>query len=538
MSNSGQHHEASGFTTEGATVLLRDVFERSWRRFPNRTAIVGDDGRSLTYGQLDRLSGHLAGSMQARGMSRQDRIAVLSEPTLEFGLINVAAARIGVAIVGLNTRYVADEIARCVDDSSPHTLFFDPAHAETAEVLRDTRGGVDFIEMSMSGHSVSGHSTVEDLVESAAEPEPVQLAGSDIHSIIYTSGTTGTPKGAMISQAAAAVRAYRICSWFSLGEEDAFLGWLPMFHTGGDEPFNATLMSGGRFMTFRRADPHLLVEAIDRQKATWTWLLPGMFAEFLAAAADSPLSSLRFGGGYGNLLPQRLIDELVEKGPIFYDLFGQTEVSLLIASNRIVSPGESEWRKTPTPLLHVSVVDENGFELPPGSPGECVCRGPSVMSGYLNQPSATKEVFRGGVLHTGDILTMQDDGTLVFTDRQKYLIKTGGENVYPAEVEAVLLTHPGVAEVCVAGVPDERWGETVKAFVVTRSDYKLSRTDLNVHCGNHLAGFKRPRFIEFVSSDEVPRSATGKVVRAALLDRPLRPEDRVETLGTDDARRS
>jgi fatty-acyl-CoA synthase len=176
----------------------------------------------------------------------------------------------------------------------------------------------------------------------------------------------------------------------------------------------------------------------------------------------------------------------------FLDIFGQTETSYLLAVGRI-APGEvPSLRKTPMPLLDVRLVDDDLKEVPVGVPGECVVRGPSVMSGYLDEPDATADAFRGGWLHTGDVLVRHDDGTLTYTDRRKYLIKTGGENVYPAEVEQVIAAHVAVAEVCVFAIPDERWGETIKAAVVIRPDHTLSSPELAAWCRSRLAGYKAP----------------------------------------------
>jgi acyl-CoA synthetase (AMP-forming)/AMP-acid ligase II len=505
---------------------IAQVFRQSARLYADRVAVQAEDGTKLTYRQLDALSDRVAAFMMRRGVMPGTRIAVLSDPCPEYVAVNIACAKVGVTAVGLNTRFTSSDVAYCVQDSGARVVFFDPVHG-------DVLSGIDddcIVELSLRPSSPASALSLADAVDSVGEGSVPELGTpDDIHTIIYTSGTTGRPKGAMISQAAAAVRALRLVSWFGLSRDDAFLGWLPLFHTGGEEPLNATLLSGGRYLTFRRADPDLLVRSVDDGGGSWSFLLPGMFAEFLdaAAARRSQLAGFRFGGGYGNLLPTRLIDDLVDRGPVFYDLFGQTEASLLIASNRIDTPGETAWRKQPAPLLDVRIVGEDGTEQAIDEPGECVVRGPSVMSGYLNQPEATREVFAGGWLHTGDILKRNEDGTLKFADRKKYLIKTGGENVYPAEVESVLTSHPSVAEACVVGVADDRWGETVKAFVVLRPGHKQDPAALDAHCRVGLAGFKRPRLIEFIDTESVPRSATGKIIRNELAKRPVDEAQRV-----------
>jgi fatty-acyl-CoA synthase len=201
----------------------------------------------------------------------------------------------------------------------------------------------------------------------------------------------------------------------------------------------------------------------------------------------------------------------------FYDAFGQTESSYLLAHG-VVHPGEKpSLRKTPSPLMDVRLVDDAGEEVPVGVPGECVVRGPSVMSGYLDDPDATAAAFAGGWLHTGDLLVRHEDGTLSFVDRKKYLIKTGGENVYPAQVEDALLEHPAVQEACVFGMPDERWGETVCAAVVLQPGAALTVQEVTAWCRERLAGYQSPRQVRFMTAEQLPRSTTGKLQRHELV---------------------
>ncbi len=223
-----------------------------------------------------------------------------------------------------------------------------------------------------------------------------------------------------------------------------------------------------------------------------------------------------------------VVEQLTAKyGIRFCDAFGQTETSYVLAHG-FSGPGEApHLRKTPTPLVDVKIVDPEMREVPDGTPGECVVRGPGLMSGYLDDPTATDEAFRGGWLHTGDVLRRDADGTLAFVDRVKYLIKTGGENVYPAEVEQAIAGHPGVQEVCAYGVPDERWGETVKVAVVRAPGTDVSAAEIVERCREHLAGFKCPRYVAFLDAADIPRSTTGKLQRHVLAARGADPSERV-----------
>jgi acyl-CoA synthetase (AMP-forming)/AMP-acid ligase II len=291
-----------------------------------------------------------------------------------------------------------------------------------------------------------------------------------------------------------------------------------MFHTGGDECVKATFLTGGRFATLERADAEAIYAAIERHRLTWTALLPGVINDFLNHPRRSSydLSSMRFALGYANMMPRVVQDFTVALNAGFWDTFGQTESSFVVALD-LVTPGATpSFRKTPAPLLDVRIVDSEMRELPAEVPGECVVRGPSVMSGYIGDPAATAEAFRGGWLHTGDVLTRHQDGTYTYVDRLKYLIKTGGENVYPAEIEQVLSSHPAIREACVISVPDERWGETIKAVVVPKPGESCSADDVRAWCRERLVGYKRPRYVQFLDESDVPRSTTGKILRHEL----------------------
>jgi fatty-acyl-CoA synthase len=278
-----------------------------------------------------------------------------------------------------------------------------------------------------------------------------------------------------------------------------------------------------------KVDAGGLLRLINDEKATWTALVPGVINEFLNHPERDRfnLSSLRFAIGYGNLCPEAAERAANELGIEFCDIFGQTESSYLVAVGRIRRGAPPDFRKMPQPMLDLRLVDDAMNDVPPGEPGECVVRGATVMTGYVDDPGATAEAFRGGWLHTGDVLVQHEDGTLTYADRRKYLIKTGGENVYPSEVEQAIAAHEAVAEVCAFGVPDERWGETIKAAVVLHDSGSASAQELADWCSVRLARYKRPHYIEFFGPKELPRNASGKVDRLELASRALLAGHRV-----------
>lgn len=510
-----------------SSITISSVFQKAFRIYADRVAVTSEDS-SRTYREVGERSARLASALHELGIRHGDRVAVLSETRPEYVEAYAALSSLGVTALTLNIRLHPQEIEYCIDTGKPVALIVSGALARLVDGLRARESSIK--EWICLDAGVDGYAGYEDLLSGASGPPPiVEVTGDDIHNVLYTSGTTGRPKGAMISQSAAAVRALRLAQWFSLTPEDGFIGWLPLFHCGGDESLYATMLTGGRFAALRKADPETMFRVIERDRLTWSLLLPGVLTDFLhhPRRTDHDLSSLRFAIGYANMMPL-VVQELTRECQIdFYDAFGQTETSYVLAHG-VSGPGEMpSLRKTPTPLMDIRLVDDEMNETPVGVPGECVVRGPSVMSGYLDDPGATDEVFRGGWLHTGDILVRHEDGTLSYVDRAKFLIKTGGENVYPAEVENVIAQMEAVQEVCVFGVPDARWGETVKAVVVLRPGAEASAADVAQRCRDELAGYKRPRYVQFMSEDQLPRSATGKLQRHVLATVPVSEGEQV-----------
>jgi fatty-acyl-CoA synthase len=510
-------------------ITVDALFRRSFRIHADRIAVTSDepgDGTPWTYRELGERTDALAAGLFASGLRRGDRLAVLSETRPEYVELYTAAARLGVTLITLNIRLHPDELTAIIRSAAPAVLVTSGTLSGSAEAIR---GRVPTVKAWYSTDPAPGFRDLAELRRpGAGAPEP-QAHPGDVHVVLYTSGTTGPPKGAMITQQAAAIRGLRLAQWFDLDPEDGFIAWLPMFHCAGDESLYATLLTGGRFGCLRRADPTRILDLVERDRLSWTLLLPGVITDVLAESiGERDVSSFRFAIGYANMMPG-VVQKLTSKyGIRFVDAFGQTETSYVLAHG-FSGPGEvPHLRKTPTPLVDVRLVDEDMAEVPVGVPGECVVRGPGLMSGYLDDPEATAEVFHGGWLHTGDVLARGEDGTLAFVDRVKYLIKTGGENVYPAEIELALAGLPAVQEVCAFGVPDERWGETIKVAIALRPDSELSVSEVVARCRERLAGYKRPRYVEFIASEDLPRSTTGKLQRHVLAERGATDAERVE----------
>jgi acyl-CoA synthetase (AMP-forming)/AMP-acid ligase II len=518
----------SDLATTATSYTVRDLFQRAFNIYGPRIAVTAEEGQ-WTYAEIGEQARRLAAALHGLGLRQGERVAVLSETRPEYVVTYAALAQLGITVLTLNIRLHPDELRYCVETGKPAALL---ASGLLTHLVAGLPGaGTSVRSWICFDGTQDGFESYPDLLAAAGgeTAAAADVQATDIHNVLYTSGTTGRPKGAMISHGAAAIRGLRLAQWFGLTPDDGFIGWLPLFHCGGDESLYATMLTGGTFGALRKADVETMFRMIERDRLSWTLLLPGVITDFLhhPRRADYDLATFRFAIGYANMMPNVIQQLTAACGIDFYDAFGQTESSYLLAHG-VSHPGEQpSLRKLPSPLLDVRIVADDLTELPPGRPGECVVRGPSVMSGYLDDPAATEAAFRGGWLHTGDLLTRHEDGTLSFVDRKKYLIKTGGENVYPAEVEQVIAAHPAVQEVCVFGVPDERWGETVKAAVVLHPGAELTAAGLGAWCRDRLAGYKRPRYLVFLAPGELPRSTTGKVQRHELAKLPARPEERV-----------
>ena len=513
-------------------ITLRTVFRRAAKIFSGRVAVVDAAGR-YTYAEIDRRARQLAAVLLARGLGRGDRVAILSETRREYIETYIAAAYAGVTLLTLNIRLHPRELAEIIEGARPQLILVSrdlwPKVAEAVATVKDALGFDESLRGEAPYEAALALAFDPDAPAARAAIEAVDVRSADIHNVLYTSGTTGRPKGAMVSHGAAATRGHRLAQWFRLTEDDGFIGVWPLFHCAGDESLYATYWTGGRYAVFPRVDHVEMFERIASDRLTWTLLLPGVLTDFLdhPRRREFDLSSFRFAIGYANMMPQVIARLCRELDLSFFDAFGQTETSYLLAHVE-VRPGETPTlRKVPSPLMEVRLVDGDQNEVPVGVPGECVVRGPSLMSGYLDDPEATAAAFRGGWLHTGDVLVQNEDGTLTFTDRSKYLIKTGGENVYPAEVEQVIARHPAVQESCVLGIPDGYYGETIKAVIVLRPQAQLTAEEVTDHCRANLASYKRPRYVQFVGAADIPRSTTGKILRHELAARGASEAERV-----------
>jgi fatty-acyl-CoA synthase len=482
---------------------VASLFAAQARLHPQRVAIADGD-RQISYQALDERSRRLASLLAARGVGRGDRIALLSENRAEVLELFLAAARLGAIVACQNWRLAAPELDHCVRLVAPIASVVSPRHAA-----------------ALPGALVLGDDYERALAAASADAVPAQVDPEDPLLILYTSGTTGLPKGAVISHRAQVVRNLVTRAEFAVAPDDTFVAWSPLYHMGAVDNSLGTLMSGGKVIVVPGFDAERLAEVVEHEPLGWLLLMPGMVGRFARVLAGRPVRGVRVCGVMADLVPPSEIAAITTllRAP-YANTFGATETGCPPCSSSLIPVGVAPSRlsKQQSPFCEIRLVDADDRDVPDGSPGELAMRGPTLFSGYWNQPDVNRHDFRGGWFHMGDVFVRNPDGTLDFVDRVKYLIKSGGENIYPAEIERVMLQDPRVAEVAVVRAKDPRWGEVPVAFVARR-DPSLDEAALGALCRAQLAGYKQPKGIYFIALESFPRSASGKVQRHELESR-------------------
>ncbi|MGH9300856.1 MAG: acyl-CoA synthetase [Acidimicrobiales bacterium] len=474
--------------------------------------------RSFTYRELDRRADAVAAHFGSLGIGRGDRIALLAHNGVEYFDIQFACARTGVICVMLNWRLTVSELEYIVNDSSPRLLVHDVEFAPVAQELQRLCSITELLMVD----SGSPDSPYEQAVTKAVDQpvERVVLTHDDVITIMYTSGTTGLPKGAMITCGMNLWNAVNLGIPAGIGLDTVHLSVLPLFHTGGLNCFcNPVLHAGGTVVIQKMFDPGetLRVLGDPTHGITHFFAVPAPY-QFMMQHPDfasTDLSRLRLAGVGGAPCAEAILKAWIDRDVMISQGFGMTETSPACifldagdALRKIGSVGKG--------LLHTEfrIVAVDGSDCAPGQMGELWVAGPHITPGYWNAPDATADAFEGRWLKTGDAARRDDEGFVFIVDRWKDMYISGGENVYPAEVENVLYQLPEVAEAAVIGVPNDRWGEVGLAVVVLKPGLTVDRTTVQQHCARQLAKFKVPADIAIV--DALPRNATGKVLKREL----------------------
>lgn len=490
-------------------LTVGDLLRAQARRSPDAPAVSEGD-RTLTYRAFNARVNRLAHALLVRGITRGARIAVLAENRLEYVELELACAKIGAIASALNWRLADPELQHCIRLVEPALVIVSPRYAAV----------LDRIEHGVPQALMLGEPYEAALATSSEHEPAVEVDPEDGLLILYTSGTTGLPKGALISHRAEIARMHVLREEHGLAAGEVFVAWPPMFHMASSDQMIACLCTGAHVIVVDGFDLDRILAIATTHRLWWLIVLPGTVDRFCATVRERGvrLKGVQLVGAMADLVPLQQLAEITEllQAP-FANTFGATETGLPPASAGLLPIGRmpDSLAKTVSTLCEVRLVDPEDVEVADGEPGELAIRGPTLFSGYWNAPEATAKDFRGGWFHMGDAFHRNSDGTLTFVDRVKYMIKSGGENIYPAEIERVLLADPRVVEAVVVRKPDARWGEVPVAFVA-RNDDGLSAETLIELCRRQLAGYKRPKEIRFVAFEDFPRSTTGKVQRGEV----------------------
>jgi malonyl-CoA/methylmalonyl-CoA synthetase len=486
-------------------------------RYPKDAALTIDD-EEITHGELDRLAATVGGWLRARGLAPEERVILCGSNSLDFVVAYLGILRAGGVVVPAGAALTEPELRHLAQDSgATYALAQGDALGRLASISRED---TPLREVVAIGEEASPDALCLQDALSEGEPlEPGNTSGDDVAMLAYTSGTTGRPKGVplthanLLSSIRAAMRAWR---WDA---NDVLVHALPFSHQHGLGGVHTTLLAGSRAVVHSRFDPAKLCAAIESERATVLFAVPAIYEKLAAweGIEEADFSSLRLPvAGSSALSPTlaRKVSSLL--GLDVLERYGSTESGLSV-SNPYDGPRKFGSVGFPLPGTELSIVDELGHPLEPGEDGEIVLRGPQVFSGYWNLPDATEETFyAGGWFRTGDVGRVDpQDGYLTITGRLKDMIISGGLNIYPREVELVLEDHAAVEGAAVVGIPSERWGEEVVAFVVPAGEDGVDEGDLSAHARENLSAYKCPK--RFFVVDDLPRNEMGKVLKDELV---------------------
>jgi long-chain acyl-CoA synthetase len=496
---------------------FKDILINSAQLYPNRTAFLFHD-RRYTFKEVNERVNSVINALFHMGVKRGDHVGVLSYNCPQY-FEAFALSKAGLVCVPLNFRSVSRELIYLINDSEINTIIISDDFLDLVNsIKKEIKGVKNFISMN---NDAEGMKSYEKLIKDHEPVEPdVPVYPEDDAIIYYTSGTTGMPKGAVHTHKG--IMAETNLPTKELTPDDVALCVMPFFHYGGTAAYQFTVFrSGATSVVLEKFEEEEVLKTIEKERVTYTNIVPAMIIRLL----DYPdlkkfdLSSLKTIGFTGAPLPV----DVMKRGTayfgrsIFHQELGQTETGNLT----LFKKDEYKVKGTPKEIQRlesagrpvikgeVIIMDENGNEAPRGQVGEIVSCSARNMRGYWNKQKETEETIRDGWLHTGDLGRMDEDGFIFIVDRKKDMIISGGENIYSREVEDVLYTHPAVLHAAVIGVPDKKWGEAVKAVLVLKHGMKATEEEIIEYCKNNLAGYKKPRYVEF--RDSLPMTGSGKI---------------------------
>jgi acyl-CoA synthetase (AMP-forming)/AMP-acid ligase II len=503
---------------------LHDFLDYRARESGDRLfAIQGE--RQMTYAEARDETFKIGNALVGGGLGIGDRVAILSKNSIEMALLYYACSRAGAVPVPLNYRLAAPEWAYIINDSQSKLLIAEP---EFIEQISPVVGDLETVYRRIStGSAVDNWEGWGALVDGQPVVDPGRYIeeSADVYQM-YTSGTTGRPKGAVLTHSAVSRQLHQAHLGIGVRDAERVLVVAPMYHAAAGITTFAGVQAGGTLVIQEDFDPVAVVRALSEEGIGTALLVPAMIQFCLVAVPDvreRSYDSLRLLiYGASPIAEQTLRDAMNVFGCGFLQGYGMTETTAAVT---YLMPADHERALAGEPKLllsagrallgtEVAIFDDKDCRVPNGEIGEICARGPQMMRGYWHLDEASSEALRGGWMHTGDAGILDDEGYLYIQDRVKDMIVSGGENVYPREIEDVLYQHPAVAEAAVIGIPSEKWGEEVKAVIVKKADVEASAEDIIGFCKDRLGGYKQPRTVDFLEA--LPRNPSGKVLKKDL----------------------
>jgi len=506
---------------------LGEMLKVNARKYPDTICLM-DQNRSFTYSQTNERVCKLANGLERLGLRKGDKLSVLMENCIEFIEIYLAAAKAGLVVNPINFRMVAPEIAYIVSHAESRAFVVQDQFVNVVNAVRPELR-IRKERYVVVGTPQDGYHPYEDVVSWGEPSEPrVQLYPSDTWILLYTSGTTGRPKGVLRSHESY-VAFYLINAIdFDFRPNERVLNVMPLCHVNTTFfTFTFTYIGGSTYVhPASRFDAREILEIVQQEKINFISLIPTHYAMILEVPPEerarydvSSINKLLCSSAPARVEQKREIMEYF-KGVELYEGYGSTEagiVTTLMPHEQMTKPGSIGRESLGTDF--VKILDEKKRKLRPGKIGELYSRGPMMFDGYYKEPGKTAKAFAGEYFSAGDMAYQDEDGYFHLVDRKNNMIISGGENVFPSEVENVICCHPAVFDVAVIGVPDLKWGEAVRAVVILKEGQQLTENELIDFCRARLAGYKRPKSVDFIKPEEMPRTGTGKILHRVLRDR-------------------
>jgi fatty-acyl-CoA synthase len=489
-------------------LVLGEVLARNARKMPDRVAIVFEN-KTFSYREFNQRVNRLAQALLAEGIKPGNKVAFILFNSNEILECYFASFKIGAVAVPLNYRLAAAELEYALGNCEAKVFLYDLDFEKTVEKIVSS----ETVIQRKIGVGPGGE--YETWISNREEQEPsVDFEEEDPALIMYTAGTTGKPKGAVLTHKNLFVNTTNWMNIVHISDEDCWFGPPPLFHVAALSGVLPHIFVGGKNVLAKSYRPVEALQLMEKEKVTGTVLIPTMWIDLLQLKEldEYDTSTIRLCFSGGAILPVEIKKKIIERWGQLYESFGQTEMS----PNVTMLLPKDAIRKTTSvgkamPNVEIRVVDDRDQDVPPGEIGEAIYQGPSTMFEYYRAPEATAEAFRGGWFHSGDLVRMDEEGFVYVAGRKKDMIISGGENIYPAEIEEVLYQEPRIVEAAVIGVPDPRWGENVAAVVKLKPGAVMTAEEVVAICTKHLAGYKKPKHVFF--ADELMRNAAGKILK-------------------------